>query len=202
MKKYKVKVDQWGEFFKGQIIDESQIPNGTDVARSVSRGTIVPVHDGHEAVIDDNDAAGWKQRATELEADLAELRSVSVDADAMASHRELEAAHESLQGENKALKQQLEHFTRGSVARHAYDAINQEHQALRADHESIKNRLGALSVEHEMLKERYEALENENALLLNPPEGETNGGTEEDEPKEGEDSDPSTRGKRKPKEGK
>lgn len=140
---YQVNKD-WSKWSPGQVIDESELPEGLDVARSIRRGTITPLDAGFEAPLSDTDAAGWKRRAEALELANMELRTATPEAGKVAELADLRKEHEALKAEHEGAKTALAQFEEGSVPRADHVNLQQAHAALEQRYDEAVKELEAL----------------------------------------------------------
>jgi len=142
-KQYIVNV-HWGKFFPGQIITEDELPVGTDVLRSISRGTFSPTDGVRSAPIDDKDAAGWKKRALAFEKDLQEARTATPSAETLTKLKDTETALIQMTGDRDRLAAELIEYKTGSVTRGTYDQLQAQFTQLEGLQKSTQAELDKL----------------------------------------------------------
>ena len=143
MRNYKVNVN-WSRWAPGTILREDELPEGTDIERSIQRGTITPIEGGFVAPIKDTDAKGWKARAEAIEEENQRLRTATPSASMLAEHEALKADHEKLKNDHELAQQELSEFRKGSVPRSTYDKTNGDLMAANAGFDRVTKELAEL----------------------------------------------------------
>ena len=134
----------WGTIPKGAVLEESQLPPGTDIERSIQRGTITPLENGVDTALADDDAAGWKNRAEIFEQQNQELRTATTDARTLALIRDLQAENAALKVELEAARSSIAMYEAGSVTRAQFKNVSDKLNQLQHLHDSTTKELASL----------------------------------------------------------
>ena len=134
----------WGTIPKGAILDESQLPPGTDIERSIQRGTITPLENGVDTALADDDGPGWKARAEIFEKENQELRTATADAKTLAQLKDLRKENEELKVQLQSALANVAMYEAGSVPKAQYKNVNDRLNQIVHLHETTSKELEEL----------------------------------------------------------